>query len=131
MRTSRRAVLVRLACLVGLAGMGGGAAALATGCMRGSHTADVPVRPASPPLPMARPKAASGEVELWSWFDLPVEPRSRELSGLAWDERQRILWAVQDHRPAIVALVPDPELRTWKLGEEVMLDVPKEKGLDL
>jgi hypothetical protein len=68
--------------------------------------------------PVARDPFA-GPVELWSWFDLPKEPRSRELSGIAWDESTRTLWAVQDHTPQIVALHPDGALRTWQLSSGV------------
>jgi hypothetical protein len=71
----------------------------------------------------------SGAVELWSWFDLPNDPRSRELSGLAWDPREAQLWAVQDERPSIVALVPDKDLRSWTFGETLPVDI--EGTLDL
>ena len=57
-------------------------------------------------------------MELWSFFDLPAaDPRSRELSGIAWDAEQGVLWAVHDASPRIVALVPDASLRTWRFGE--------------
>jgi hypothetical protein len=56
-------------------------------------------------------------------FDLPVsDSRSRELSGATWDAKTRTLWAVQDDRPRIVALLPDAELRTWRFGEAIDID---------
>jgi hypothetical protein len=66
--------------------------------------------------PAARSAPPAG-IELRSWFDFPEGPRSSELSGIAWDEPGRRLWAVPDDRPAIVALVPDADLRTWSFGE--------------
>lgn len=75
------------------------------------------------------PARLEGPVSLWSWFDLPDDPRSRELSGIAWDASTRTLWAVQDEIPRIVALHPDDELRTWRFGETV--DVTVSGPLDL
>ncbi len=64
------------------------------------------------------------EVELWSWFDLPAaDVRSRELSGIAWDERAGTLWAVQDETPNIVPLVPDRDFKTWTFGETIAVEV--------
>jgi hypothetical protein len=60
-------------------------------------------------------------VELWSWFDLPDDPRSRELSGIAWDDATRTLWAVQDEAADIVPLRPDRALKTWSFGPPVPL----------
>ncbi len=84
---------------------------------------------ARPSFPPARPSAASaasrggfgGAVEVWSWFDLPNDPRARELSGIAWDESTRTLWGVQDETADIVPLVPDTQLRTWGFGPVVEL----------
>lgn len=71
----------------------------------------------------AGPEARTQPVELWSFFDLPSDdPRSRELSGIAWDAKEGVLWAVHDESPSIVALVPDPALRTWRFGETVTID---------
>lgn len=69
------------------------------------------------------PEATPRPVELWSFFDLPAgDPRSRELSGIAWDAKEGVLWAVHDESPSIVALVPDLALRTWRFGETVAID---------
>jgi hypothetical protein len=73
--------------------------------------------------PAKGPRGASHSVEVWSYFDLPAtDSRSRELSGAAWDAKERVLWAVQDNRPRIVSLLPDPELRAWRFGDAVELD---------
>lgn len=62
-------------------------------------------------------------VELWSWFDLPGDDmRARELSGIAWDAKAGVAWAVQDEAAHIVALRPDRTLRSWKLGESIAVD---------
>jgi hypothetical protein len=71
-----------------------------------------------------RPAAArpfGGAVEVHSWFDLPDDARSRELSGIAWDESSATLWAVQDETANIVPLVPDNDLRTWGFGPVLTL----------
>ena len=69
------------------------------------------------------PFPSDARVELWSWFDLPDDRRSRELSGIAWDAAQRTLWAVQDDEPNLVALVPDAALRAWRFGETIRVQV--------
>lgn len=69
----------------------------------------------------AAAKLLGGAVELWSWFDFPDDPRSRELSGIAWDEATRTLWAVQDETANIVPLIPDKDLKTWGFGPTITL----------
>jgi hypothetical protein len=64
-----------------------------------------------------------GPVAVYSWFDLPDEPRSRELSGIAWDDATRTLWAVQDETANIVPLVPDAELEKWGFGPVIVLEM--------
>ncbi|MBX3220731.1 MAG: esterase-like activity of phytase family protein [Labilithrix sp.] len=104
-----------------------GAAAAIAACSGGQRSPDAKPRAAPP---HATPPRAARPVELWSAFDLPADdPRSRELSGIAWDAEARVLWAVHDARPSIVALVPDRSLRTWTLGETVELAI--EGPLDL
>jgi hypothetical protein len=71
---------------------------------------------------MAAPRFG-GAVSVHSWFDLPDDPRSRELSGIAWDEATRTLWAVQDDSANIVPLVPDERLERWGLRPVIALDV--------
>ena len=62
-----------------------------------------------------------GHVELYSWFDLPEDPRSRELSGIAWDEATRTLWAVQDETANIVPIIPDQAFQRWSFGPVITL----------
>lgn len=69
------------------------------------------------------PLPVGGLVGVWSWFDLPNDPRSRELSGIAWDEGSRTLWAVQDETANVVPIMPDAELRTWAFGPVTKLDM--------
>ena len=80
-------------------------------------------RPAFPASPASTgPRGPfGGSVEVWSWFDLPEDPRSRELSGIAWDEATRTLWGVQDETANIVPLIPDAELRKWGFGPVIVL----------
>jgi hypothetical protein len=72
-----------------------------------STVAPVAARPAKP---------FGGKVEVYAWFDLPDDPRSRELSGIAWDATTRTLWAVQDETANIVPIVPDAKLHKWGFG---------------
>ena len=86
--------------------------------------ASTPPHPPHPPHRSASSKAGAGRAaELWSFFDLPAaDPRSRELSGIVWDARQSVLWAVHDARPDIIELVPDASLRTWSFGETITIE---------
>jgi hypothetical protein len=65
----------------------------------------------------------AGPVAVWSFFDLPEDPRSRELSGICWDVATRTLFAVQDEAPRIVTLRPDDDLQRWSFGESVNVNV--------
>jgi hypothetical protein len=93
------------------------AAAAGAACMLPSCTRALSSSAALRSAGSARP------VELHAFFDLPLEdPRSRELSGLAWDERRRKLWAVQDESSTIVAIVPSHDLRQWRFAETITVD---------
>jgi len=76
------------------------------------------------PRPAVRKIAHDAAVELWSVFDLPDDPRSRELSGLCWEAATRTFWAVQDERKTIIPLQADDALKRWTLGPPIPLDVP-------
>ena len=99
----------------------GATVGLLTACGPGSAT--IVGRGAPAPIPPRRPasKPFGGTVEVHSWFDLPDDPRSRELSGIAWDEATSTLWGVQDESGNIVPLVPDQPLRKWGFGPVVEL----------
>lgn len=97
-----------------LASLPAGLLQLSTAC--GPSTGAPPVAAAPPPRIVL-----GSAVELWSWFDLPDDPRSRELSGIAWDESTKTLWGVQDETANIVPLVPDAKLRTWGFGPVLVL----------
>jgi len=108
-----RREVIELLCAASV--IAGGTAPGAIGAMLGAMTSGC--SPASPRRTSSS-SDATRSVELWSFFDLPAtDPRSRELSGIAWDAERRVLWAVRDASPSIVALVPDPSLRTWRFGE--------------
>ncbi len=110
-RLGRRAAL-EVAC--------GGALALFTSAACGTTAG---VSPASPkPVPLRSASGPARRVELYSWFDLPKDdPRSRELSGIAWDEAHRTLWGVQDATANVVPIVPDRDFRRWSLGTSIEL----------
>lgn len=58
--------------------------------------------------------------EVLAAIDLPAtDDLSHELSGIAWDERQRVLLAVCDEVPRIVMLRPSADLRSWRLDGPV------------
>jgi hypothetical protein len=75
-----------------------------------------------PAAPRARARVET-PIGLWSWFDLPNDPRSRELSGIAWDDASRTLWAVQDNQPNIIALKPDPSFKRWSFGDSINVTI--------
>ncbi len=68
---------------------------------------------------------ATRAVAVWSWFDLPRTIYTHGLSGIVWDARDRSAYVVQDKLPNIVALEPDRDLRTWKVGGRVELALPQ------
>src|SRR5690242_2928738 len=117
LRRERRATKMGLGRREFLAGVLGGA--FASACTGRSEAG--PFAPAVVGHPAGAAGSVTGRVsghaglarsgrafELWSWFDLPAsDPRSRELSGIAWDEKAGMLWAVQDETPNIVAIRPD------------------------
>jgi len=93
--------------------------AIALGACRGGPphaTAHAPVAARPPP------------VELLTCVDLPHDdPRSHELSGLAWDPAERLLYAVSDHTPWIVVLAPRADLSAYELREPIRLNLPVER----
>jgi hypothetical protein len=102
-------------------------AQLALGACRGATP--TPKASPSPKMCLGTPGAAR-PVELIAWFDFPKDdPRSRELSGIAWDDATKTLWAVQDETPNIVPLVPDAKLARWSFGPTVHVEA--EGKLDL
>lgn len=67
-------------------------------------------------------------VEVLTCVDLPrADPRSHELSGLAWDPAERLLYAISDHEPWIVVLAPRADLSAYELREPIRLDLPVER----
>ena len=82
-----------------------------------THAAPTPKSSAPPPVVTGLGKG----IELYSWFDLPNDPRSRELSGISWDAKTGTLYGVQDEASHIIPLVPDRDLKTWSLGTTIEL----------
>jgi hypothetical protein len=116
LRIGRRELVRSLAALC----LAGGAT---EACGTGGGTVPVP-----PTAPVARPPVVAvsprlgPRIDLYSWFDLPFDdPRSRELSGIVWDESTRTLWGVQDESANIVPLVPDAGLKKWGFGPTITL----------
>jgi hypothetical protein len=73
---------------------------------------------------LAGDKAA---VSILAWFDLPKsDPRSAELSGIAWDEATRTLYAITDDAPRIIPIRPSADYRSWMFGEPIMVSIPDE-----
>jgi hypothetical protein len=66
--------------------------------------------------------------EVLTCVDLPRDdPRSHELSGLAWDPAERLLYAISDREPWIVVLAPRADLSAYELREPIALDLPVER----
>lgn len=103
-----------------------GLATLATAC---DTAATLRARGPVESTPARSDDPFEGPVRVWSVFDLPREVRSRELSGIAWDEAAKMLWAVQDDSRTLVSLVPDPSLKSWGFGPTIPIDI--EGVLDL
>jgi 3-phytase len=58
-------------------------------------------------------------------IDLPfADVRSQELSGIAWEESTRTLFAISDHVPIIVPLREGGDLTTWSFGEPIPVSIP-------
>lgn len=75
--------------------------------------------------------ARRGPVTVHSFFDLPADDaRSHELSGIAWDDAARVLYAVQDEKAQIVSIVPDAELRSWTITSALPVDVGDTNDLE-
>jgi hypothetical protein len=101
---------------------------LGGGALEACGTTGAAVPPSPPPLraaagPIAAVPVPHGpRIDLYSWFDLPVsDPRSREISGVAWDDRTHTLWGVQDETANVVTLVPDHDLKSWGFGPTTTL----------
>lgn len=123
--------LVHRAGLARVAGRRDFARSLVALCLVGAATeacgngGGAPLSPTAPARRSLMPAVAArlgGPIELYSWFDLPIDdPRSRELSGIAWDEASHTLWGVQDESANIVPLIPDPDLKKWGFGPTTTL----------
>lgn len=87
---------------------------LASACNAG------PPRIATP----GRGAAASPAVDMISCFDLPRDdPRSHDLSGLAWDPSARRLFAISDHEKTLTVLQPRPGFLGFDLQPSIALDI--------
>ncbi len=61
--------------------------------------------------------------EVWSVFDFAPNRDTRELSGIAWNNYTRTLWAVQDATANLVAIRPDENLRNWAVTDRLAVDL--------
>lgn len=88
----------------------------------------VVVRAASgPAAPSAVLAGDSAPVSILAWFDFPKsDPRSAELSGIAWDDATRTLYAITDDAPRIIPIRPSADYRTWSFGEPIVVQTPME-----
>jgi hypothetical protein len=76
------------------------------------------------PAAPRRGSVATPAIEVLSCVDLPVgDPRSHDLSGLAWDPRERVLYAISDKQKWLVALAPRPRFAGYDLRSTIALDV--------
>ena len=81
--------------------------------------------PAAGPVPTKLPKPRP---EVLSCVDLPRDdPRSHDLSGLAWDPAARVLYALSDREPRIVVLAPRPDFEGYDLRPSIPLEIPVER----
>ena len=60
-----------------------------------------------------------------AFWDLPKQdPRSHELSGIAWDDRRQVLYAIADKTPQLTELVPDATFHRWRFGGQIAVGIP-------
>ena len=89
-----------------------------------------PLPPAGAPGSTEAAAATTGggvPVTLLAWYDFPRDdPRSVELSGIAWDAATRTLYAISDDAPKIVPLRPSADYRTWAFGDVIPVSIPEE-----
>lgn len=64
------------------------------------------------------PRASASPLVVSS-YDLPPGERGRELSGIAWDDKNRTLFAISDETPVILPLVPSPRFDTFEFEEPI------------
>jgi len=107
-----------------------GAVALTVACNPAHTTRPERTPPPSPgALPPATPAAlalaaAAPPPDVLACFDLPPgDPRSHELSGLAWDPAAQRLYAISDRYRALTVLVPWPDLAGFDLAPPIPLDI--------
>jgi len=63
--------------------------------------------------------------EIIGCIDLPRDdPRSHDLSGLAWDPLERRLFALSDFQRTLTVLVPRPDFTAVDLAPSITLDIP-------
>ncbi|HSR97218.1 MAG TPA: esterase-like activity of phytase family protein [Kofleriaceae bacterium] len=94
----------------------------------GACHAEPPLPAAHAPLVAHAPAPAHAPVEVLTCVDLPRDdPRSHDLSGLAWDANEHLLYAISDRAPWIVVLAPRADLSGYELREPIPLDLPVER----
>jgi hypothetical protein len=76
--------------------------------------------PVAPRRDVGHPPA----VEVISCIDLPRDdPRSHDLSGLAWDPSERLLYALSDKQKWLVVLAPRPGFTGYDLRPPIPIDL--------
>ena len=81
--------------------------------------------PAASPVPTKLPKPRP---EVLSCVDLPRDdPRSHDLSGLAWNPGDGLLYALSDREPRIVVLAPQHDFEGYELRPSIPLELPVER----
>ena len=80
--------------------------------------------PAPPASETSAPARAASPVSVVAAFDFPKgDERARELSGIAWEDSSRTLFAVSDETPWIVPLVPNATYDGWTFGAPIATPV--------
>jgi Esterase-like activity of phytase len=89
---------------------------------------DPPHPAAHAPVAARPPPEHHAPAEVLTCVDLPRDdPRSHDLSGLAWDPAERLLYAVSDRAPWIIVLAPRADFSAYDLREPISLDLPVER----
>lgn len=101
------------------------AAAVAVAC-HAEPTITAPAAPGASIRAAGEPRIAP--VEVVSCVDLPRDDvRSHDLSGLAWDAADNLLYAISDREPWLVVLAPAPGFSAYAFRPSIPLDLPVER----
>ncbi|WP_394826589.1 esterase-like activity of phytase family protein [Pendulispora albinea] len=94
---------------------------VASGCSHGCSRAPSPQAYACEGASLATERTGAPAVSAYAVVDFPRGTGTHELSGTAFDEATRTLYAIEDKAPKIVSFVASPDYRSWSAGTPILL----------